>query len=166
MLSFLLPSRPQLQPTKASGRACSPLDRLQASLPPGAPGRRAEGLGVTCQEPAVSASPLLLTSLDLHFLETSGLQSPLFFNVLFLKKKIHQHPLVYPATEGPANLANSLYSVLGVQRSALGQPLDPPSLRAQEVAADSASSKTGLPSSGLWVCTFSQSVAAPSSSAQ
>ena len=73
----------------------------------------------------MSASPLLLTSLDLHFLETSGLQSPLLL--------IRQHPLVYPVMEGPANLVNGLYSVLEVQRSALGQHPDPPSLGAQEV---------------------------------
>lgn len=73
----------------------------------------------------MSASPLLLTSLDFHFLETSGPQSPLFL--------MHQHLLVYPVAEGPANLVNSLYSVLEVQRSALGQHPDPPSLGVQEV---------------------------------
>ena len=121
-------------PSPLTATAAADEGERQRLLGPGqAPGEspawgsppRAEGLGITCQEPGVSASPLLLTSLDLHFLETSGLQSPLLL--------IHQHPLVYPVTEGPANLVNGLYSVLEVQRSALGQHPDPPSLGAQEV---------------------------------
>ena len=154
------------RPPKASGSTCSAPGRAPDESPAGGSPPQGEGLGITRQVPRVSAScdaaPYLARfTFSQGFWPTIAslpLTLPFFLNT--------PAPRGASCDGGPPNLLNSLYFILGVQRSASGQPPDPPHPEFRRVGCRFCVHKTGVLNSGLWVCTFSQSAAALGSSTQ